>query len=164
LRSEGSRLRDPLGLFDLDDAAFEARLQHLSFYTLLQVGREASHEEIVNAHRSVAACYHQDKPRNRNYSAPERLNTITVCLNTAKATLCDPAEREKYDLKQDQDPFEHDEAAAAPTAFDLLTSNRERPSAAIRAAFEQHLQEYTRSQGRLSVVDNSADFLNQDAR
>lgn len=68
---------------------------HDLYYRRLQVGQNASHEEIVQAYRRLAQGTHPDA-RPEDADAPERFRAITE----AYEVLADPQRRAAYDSHQ----------------------------------------------------------------
>lgn len=72
-------------------------LSNLSYYELLGVGPEATHEEIVSAHRARVLRMHPDRFSDLEGPITDHFDGLTALFNDARDTLLDPAKRARYD-------------------------------------------------------------------
>jgi DnaJ family protein C protein 11 len=74
----------------------EEEEEHVSYYAVLNVAREASQEEIKKAYRTLANVFHPDK--HRDESIKDQAQQAFARLQEAYEVLSDPEKRQVYDI------------------------------------------------------------------
>ncbi|XP_004863759.1 dnaJ homolog subfamily C member 11 [Heterocephalus glaber] len=138
-------------------ALSEEELDNEDYYSLLNVGREASSEELKAAYRRLCMLYHPDKHRDPELkSQAERLFNL---VHQAYEVLSDPQTRAIYDI--------YGKRGLEMEGWEVV--ERRRTPAEIREEFERlqrereerRLQQRTNPKGTISVGIDATDLFDR---
>ncbi|XP_007532804.1 dnaJ homolog subfamily C member 11 [Erinaceus europaeus] len=138
-------------------ALSEEELDNEDYYSLLNVRREASSEELKAAYRRLCMLYHPDKHRDPELkSQAERLFNL---VHQAYEVLCDPQTRAIYDIYGkrglEMEGWEVVERRRTPAEI------REEYERLQREREERRLQQRTNPKGTISVGIDATDLFDR---
>lgn len=83
------------------------------YYSILEIGENASGEEIKKAYKKLAIKYHPDKNQNNKVESEEKFKQITEAYDV----LSDPKKKEMYDALGDQQFQQASQGSGGQTPF-----------------------------------------------
>lgn len=92
------------------------------YYELLGVDADASEDEVLAAYRAKIRSVHPDLGPASEF---EQRNANAALLNEARAVLCDPVLRAKYDATRVRQPWSGHTAESAPSGASATRSARQ---------------------------------------